>query len=111
MSAALIFLIPLRCTDSAAPRQVLGEVLSGVRSEILIATKCGLVWNDSGQVRHDLSRDALRRDLEASLQRLKTDYIDLYQIHWPDRRTPLEETLDELVSFQRSRCCPPHWRV
>jgi aryl-alcohol dehydrogenase-like predicted oxidoreductase len=82
--------------------QVLGEVLSGVRSEILIATKCGLVWNDSGQVRHDLSRETLRRDIEASLQRLKTDYIDLYQIHWPDRHTPLEETLDELVSFQRA---------
>ncbi len=82
--------------------QVLGEVLSGVRSDVLIATKCGLVWNDSGQVRHDLSRAALRRDLEASLQRLKTDYIDLYQIHWPDRRTSLEETLDELVSFQQA---------
>jgi aryl-alcohol dehydrogenase-like predicted oxidoreductase len=82
--------------------QILGEVLSGVRSEVLIATKCGLVWNDRGQVRHDLSRGALRRDLEASLQRLNTDYIDLYQIHWPDRRTPLEETLDELISFQRA---------
>ena len=82
--------------------QMLGEVLSGVRSKILIATKCGLVWNDRGQVRHDLSRASLRRELEASLQRLKTDYIDLYQIHWPDRRTPLEETLDELVSFQRA---------
>ena len=82
--------------------QMLGEVLAGARSEILIATKCGLVWNDSGQVRHDLSRETLRRDLEASLQRLKTDYIDLYQIHWPDRRTPLEETLDELLSFQRA---------
>ena len=81
---------------------VLGEVLSGVRSDVLIATKCGLSWNDSGQVHHDLSRDALCRDLEASLQRLKTDYIDLYQIHWPDRRTSLEETLDELVSFQRT---------
>ena len=82
--------------------QILGEVLSSVRSEVLIATKCGLMWNDSGQVRHDLSRAALRRDLEASLQRLNTDYIDLYQIHWPDRRTPLEETLDELSSFQRA---------
>jgi len=82
--------------------QVLGEVLPGVRSRVIIATKCGLAWNDSGQVRHDLSRDGLRRDLEASLQRLKTDYIDLYQVHWPDRRVPLEETLDELRGFQRS---------
>jgi aryl-alcohol dehydrogenase-like predicted oxidoreductase len=82
--------------------QVLGKVLAGVREEVVIATKCGLVWDDSGHVRHDLSRDALRRDLEASLQRLNTDYIDLYQIHWPDKRTALEETLDELVSFQRS---------
>ena len=82
--------------------KMLGDMLSGVRSEVLIATKCGLVWNDSGQVRHDLSRDNLRRELEASLQRLKTDYIDLYQIHWPDRRTPLEETFDELMSFKRS---------
>jgi len=82
--------------------KILGDALSEARSEILIATKCGLVWNDSGQVHHDLSRDSLHRELEASLQRLKTDYIDLYQIHWPDRRTPLEETIDELISFKRA---------
>jgi len=82
--------------------EVLGEALSAVRSDVVIGSKCGLVWNDSGHVRHDLSRDALRRDLEASLKRLKTDYIDLYQIHWPDRRTPIEETIEELISFQRS---------
>lgn len=82
--------------------QVLGEALKSVRSRVILATKCGLVWNDSGQVRHDLSRASLRRDLEASLQRLQTDYIDLYQIHWPDRRTPLADTIDELLGFQRS---------
>jgi len=82
--------------------QVLGEALKPVRSRVIIATKCGLVWNDSGQVHHDLSRACLRRGLEASLQRLKTDYIDLYQIHWPDRRTPLEDSIDELLGFQRS---------
>jgi len=82
--------------------QVLGETLRGARTRVIVATKCGLAWNDSGQVRHDLSREALRRDLEASLQRLKTDYIDLYQIHWPDRRAPLAETLEELIGFQRS---------
>lgn len=81
--------------------QVLGQALSGHRTQVIIATKCGLVWNDSGQVLRDLSRDALCRDLEVSLKRLKTDYIDLYQIHWPDRRTPLEETLETLVDFQR----------
>jgi aryl-alcohol dehydrogenase-like predicted oxidoreductase len=82
--------------------QVLGEALSGVRKNVVIATKCGLVWNAGGQVRHDLTRDGLRRDLEASLRRLQTDCIDLYQIHWPDRRTPLEESLDELAAFQRA---------
>ena len=82
--------------------QVLGEVLRPVRSRVIIATKCGLAWNDSGRVHHDLSREGLRRDLDASLRRLQTDYIDLYQIHWPDRRNPLEETLDELAGFQRS---------
>jgi aryl-alcohol dehydrogenase-like predicted oxidoreductase len=81
--------------------RLLGDTLAPARKDVIIATKCGLVWNERGLIRHDLSREAIVRGLEESLKRLKTDYIDLYQIHWPDRRTPLAETLETLKSFQR----------
>jgi len=75
----------------------LGEILKGCRDEVVIATKWG-----SG-VAQDVawgSRPFIRRAVEASLERLQTDFIDLYQMHWPDPKTPMEETLaalDELV--------------
>lgn len=78
----------------------LGEILSGVRHQVILATKCGLRWDNRGRVFHDLSSDALHSDIHASLARLKTDYIDLYQIHWPDRRTPLQETMETLNSLK-----------
>jgi len=78
----------------------LGEILSGMRDQVILATKCGLRWDDRGRIFHDLSSDAVHRDIQASLARLKTEYIDLYQIHWPDRRTPLQETMETLNSLQ-----------
>ncbi|MGM0509105.1 MAG: aldo/keto reductase [Fusobacteriota bacterium] len=79
----------------------LGELFSGVRSEVIFATKCGLLWNDRKEIRHDISRDAIMYDIENSLKRLKTDYIDLYQIHWPDNKTPLEETFKTLNKLKK----------
>lgn len=80
--------------------EVLGELLAPWREKVIIATKCGLTWEAGGRVYHDLSKAAIRRELEASLKRLRTDYIDLYQIHWPDRDTPLQESLGELKRLQ-----------
>jgi aryl-alcohol dehydrogenase-like predicted oxidoreductase len=75
--------------------EILGEVLTGRRDEIVLATKArfamGTGQNDAG-----LSRRYLIRACEASLRRLKTDYIDLYQVHQRDGITPMEETLDAL---------------
>ncbi len=77
----------------------LGEIFAGRRHEVVLATK----WGSGMDERHDIawgSRRYIRQACEASLRRLKTDHIDLYQMHWPDPRTPLEETiaaLDELV--------------
>jgi len=65
----------------------LGQALLGRRHEAVIATKVG---------RASLSADEVRRACEASLQRLRTDYVDLYQIHWPSRSVPLSETMEAL---------------
>src|SRR5271163_1070845 len=73
--------------------EIVGKALAsdGRRHRALIATKAGLDWTDGAVVRNaDPSR--LGDELEMSLQRLKTDHIDLYQIHWPDPLVRVEET-------------------
>jgi len=81
--------------------QILGEALGPDRKEVLVATKVrfpmGSGPNDAG-----LSRHHIVRACEASLRRLRTDYIDLYQVHEWDGQTPLEETLSALDSLVRS---------
>lgn len=74
----------------------LGRILKGRRSQVILATKCGLAKNGSW-TDHDLSPQTIRRQLDESLSRLQTDYIDLYQIHYPDPKVPLEEALSELA--------------
>jgi aryl-alcohol dehydrogenase-like predicted oxidoreductase len=74
----------------------LGEVLQGRRERVVLATKFGGRMEGRGGG----SRDNIRNAIDASLQRLRTDYVDLYQYHVPDGVTPFEETfgaLDELV--------------
>jgi aryl-alcohol dehydrogenase-like predicted oxidoreductase len=76
----------------------LGEVLEGRRDRVVLATKFGGDMGDGTEARG--SRDYIRKAVDASLQRLRTDYIDLYQYHTPDKVTPFAETfgaLDELV--------------
>jgi aryl-alcohol dehydrogenase-like predicted oxidoreductase len=76
----------------------LGEVLEGRRDRVVLATKFGGDMNEGTQARG--SREYIRKAIDASLQRLRTDYIDLYQYHTPDKVTPFAETfgaLDELV--------------
>ncbi len=80
--------------------EIVGEVISGRRSAVFIATKCGLIWDDSGKITNNLHPISIRREIEASLRRLKTDYIDLYQLHWPDKAHPVEKTWEELVRLK-----------
>lgn len=79
--------------------EILGKALKGIRHQVVLATK---VRGRMGEGRNDegLSRYHIFRQVEASLKRLQTDYIDLYQVHWWDPTTPLDETmkaLDDLV--------------
>src|SRR5258708_26905142 len=64
-----------------------------LRSDVLIATKAGLQW-DGGKVSRNASRARILREVEDSLRRLRTDYIDVYQVHWPDPLVTIEETAD-----------------
>jgi aryl-alcohol dehydrogenase-like predicted oxidoreductase len=87
--------------------RILGDALwpSVARDEVVIATKGGLRQTGGGLVR-DASAGWLRRGVEQSLRNLRTDYIDLYQVHWPDGRTPPAETgavLEELVDEGKVR--------
>jgi aryl-alcohol dehydrogenase-like predicted oxidoreductase len=77
----------------------LGQILGSQRNDVVLATKFGLQMDAAGQLK-GASRGYIMRAVEASLTRLRTDRIDLYQLHRPDPRTPIEETLralDDLV--------------
>ncbi len=73
--------------------EIVGKAIaeSGKRDSIVLATKVGLEKNDDGIFRK-CTRDRIFQEIDASLQRLQTDYIDIYQVHWPDPVVPFEET-------------------
>ncbi len=73
---------------------------AGLRDKVQIATKVGLGWRD-GKVYRDSSSAHIRQEIEDSLRRLRTDVIDLYQVHWPDPKTPIAETAQTLETLRR----------
>lgn len=64
----------------------------GNRDKVILATKCGLEWTEKGKVFRNSSRERVKKEAEDSLKRLKTDYHDILQIHWPDHNTDFRET-------------------
>jgi aryl-alcohol dehydrogenase-like predicted oxidoreductase len=80
--------------------EIVGRALadSRLRSRVVIATKIGLEWKD-GQVFRNASRDRIRREIAASLRRLQTDNIDIYQVHRPDPLVPVEETAEAMQTL------------
>jgi len=82
---------------------VLGKALKSLdRSSYLIASKCGLVWGEDKDVSVNLSKESIFKEIDESLQRLQTDYIDIYQIHWPDPDTDILETMEALAELKAS---------
>jgi aryl-alcohol dehydrogenase-like predicted oxidoreductase len=84
--------------------KLIGKALGARRADVVIATKCGLSWKSEHfeSIYRDSSAGRIRREVDESLRRLKTDYIDLYQVHWPDPDTPLEETMRALEEIRSS---------
>jgi aryl-alcohol dehydrogenase-like predicted oxidoreductase len=82
--------------------EIVGKAIAeaGLRSKVLIATKTGLDWNE-GKVFRNASRARIVQEVDKSLRRLRTDHIDIYQVHWPDPRVPIEETADAMFALFR----------
>lgn len=74
----------------------------GHREELVIATKLGLEWDGEGNVRRNSSPDRIRQEIHDSLRRLRTEYVDLYQVHWPDLHTPFQETAETLEELRQA---------
>src|ERR1700752_3264655 len=70
--------------------EIVGQALAvaGLRARTVIATKVGLEWHD-GKIYRNASRARIMQEIEDSLRRLRTDYIDIYQVHWPDPLVPV----------------------
>ena len=91
--------------------QIVGEAIRGRRDKVILATKCGLVWHtakgtffvdqNGTRIHRYLGAESIRYEVEHSLRRLETDYIDLYQTHWQDSTTPIEETMGALLDLKR----------
>ena len=95
----------ITCFDTAEAygmgvSEALARALAGRRSEVVIATKFGVGYEEMPN-RRDSSRSRVFASIDRSLQRLKTDHVDIYLVHWPDQNTPLDETMTALDDVVR----------
>ncbi len=83
--------------------ELLGHALQGHRDKVVVVTKGGLIWNELSEVSgRDSSYEYLAARLDESLQRLRTEYVDLFLIHWPDEQVPAEETAAALCRLVKA---------
>jgi len=71
--------------------ETVARALEGVSERPYIFTKCSMVWDENGEIGNSLKAESVKRECDASLRRLRTDVIDLYQIHWPNPDEEIEE--------------------
>ena len=81
--------------------EIVARAIKGRAERPYIFTKCSMVWDQKGKISHSLKRDSIRREVENSLRRLRVEVIDLYQIHWPNPETDIEEGWGTLSDLKR----------
>lgn len=84
--------------------ELLGKALGAYRRNVILATKVGFTWkkNDVFEGFIDNSPANINQEIDINLKKLGTDYIDVYQIHWPDSNTPIEDTLLAMENLRRA---------
>jgi len=80
--------------------EIVGKAIKGYRYRVFLATKCGLVWDSNKNITANLTAKSIRKEVEDSLRRLQTDYIDLYQIHWPNPEAQITEAWETMVKLK-----------
>ncbi len=81
--------------------EIVGKAIAGRSNPPYVFTKSSMVWDDKGEITHSLKTESVRREVEASMRRLKRDVIDLYQIHWPDPEPEIEEGWRTMADLQK----------
>ena len=81
--------------------EIVGRVLKDRAERPYVFTKCSRVWNDDGEISGNLKAQSIRRECEASLRRLQTEVIDLYQMHWPNPDQDIEEGWEAMAKLQQ----------
>jgi aryl-alcohol dehydrogenase-like predicted oxidoreductase len=81
--------------------EIVGRALKNRTERPYVFTKCSRVWNDNGEISGNLKAESIRRECEASLRRLQTEVIDLYQMHWPDPEQDIEEGWEAMAKLQQ----------
>lgn len=79
--------------------EIIGKAVKGRRHQVIIATKCGARFKGADLI-NDLTPKSIRKEVEVSLKLLDTDVIDLYQCHFPDPNTPIEDTMQEMAKMK-----------
>jgi aryl-alcohol dehydrogenase-like predicted oxidoreductase len=81
--------------------EIVARALEGVSERPYIFTKCSMVWDENGEIGHSLKAESVKRECENSLRRLRTDAIDLYQIHWPNPDEEIEEGWSAMAELKQ----------
>jgi aryl-alcohol dehydrogenase-like predicted oxidoreductase len=79
--------------------EIVGKALKKLPRRPIVATKCGIEWDNNRKSTHELKGESIRREVEASLKRLGVDVIDLYQIHWPEPDSELEPAWQQIANM------------
>ncbi|MFL6373249.1 MAG: aldo/keto reductase, partial [Pyrinomonadaceae bacterium] len=80
--------------------EIVADAVEGMAERPYIFTKCGMPWDETGRVYHDITSGSIKRECEASLRRLRVETIDLYQIHWNKPAEQVEDALETLVTLR-----------
>jgi aryl-alcohol dehydrogenase-like predicted oxidoreductase len=101
LDAGINFIDTAPAYGAGHAEEVVGRAIAGRRDDVVVATKVGIIRTEDDFIRN-LKADSVRQEVEDSLRRLGVDTIDLYQIHWPDPKTPIDETMTELNKAQQA---------